>query len=91
MLGNHQRIAEIIANGHATQARELLGSDNDEFWEAICREPVKPYKKSDPEVIAPTTVASRQKVAIQKFAELLTALSHESVDAVSLSSASAES
>jgi len=91
VLGNHQRIAEIIANGHATQARELLGSDNDEFWEVICREPVKPDKKSDPEVIAPTTVASRQKVAIQKFAELLTALSHESVEAVSLSSAPDES
>ena len=60
------------------KARELLSASHNEFWEAICREPVKPDKKSDPEVIAPTTVAARQKVAIQKFAEFLNTLELES-------------
>ena len=81
VLGTHERMAEIIANGHVAKARELLDARHNEFWEAICREPVKPDKQSDPEVIAPTTVASRQKAAIQKFAEFLNTIQLEDVAA----------
>lgn len=77
-LGIPERIAEIIANGHATKAHELLDDRHNEFWAAICREPLSADKQSAAEVIAPTTVASRQKIAIQKFAEFLNAL--ETVD-----------
>lgn len=76
-LGIPERIAEIIANGHATQAHELLEDRHNQFWAAICREPLSVDKQSAAEVIAPTTVASRQKVAIQKFAEFLNALEEE--------------
>lgn len=72
VLGSPERIAEIVANGHASRASELLDVRHNEFWAAICREPLSADKQSAAEVIAPTTVASRQKVAIQKFAEFLT-------------------
>jgi hypothetical protein len=91
VLGTHERMAEIIANGHVAKARELLDARHNEFWEAICREPVKPDKQSDPEVIAPTTVASRQKAAIQKFAEFLNTIQLEDVAAEIPSPAPTES
>ena len=78
VLGSPERIAEIIANGHAAKSPELLDVRHNEFWAAICREPLRPDKQSAAEVIAPTTVASRQKVAIQKFAEFLNGLGDES-------------
>ena len=90
VLGTHERMAEIIANGHVAKARELLSASHNEFWQAICREPVKPDKKSDPEVIAPTTVAARQKVAIQKFVEFLNTLELESAAMATVSPASTE-
>ncbi len=90
-LGIPERIAEIIANGHATQAHELLDAHYNEFWAAICREPLSAEKQSAAEVIAPTTVASRQKVAIQKFAEFLNTLEAEGAAVQTSSSTPTES